>query len=166
LYSSNLSCTSALDGGGWSTPRPGRFTPGKETLYPFYRRLGGPQCRSGLARKNSAPTRIDPRTAQSVASCYTDCDIPAQFWSKREIQVLVSRVELEVYYNARVFLFYVASFSSFVCWLVFFSFLPSYLSIVFLSSGFLRRMNAKGCRDDYSPYFAVICTLRGTETQT
>jgi len=30
-YSSTLSLTSALDAGGWSTPRPGRFTPGKET---------------------------------------------------------------------------------------------------------------------------------------
>ena len=28
-YSSTVSVTSALDGGGWSTPRPGRFTPGK-----------------------------------------------------------------------------------------------------------------------------------------
>jgi hypothetical protein len=28
------------------TPRPGRFTPGK-TRYPLYRRLGGPQGRSG-----------------------------------------------------------------------------------------------------------------------
>jgi hypothetical protein len=27
-----LSLTSALDGGGWSTPRTGRFTPGKETV--------------------------------------------------------------------------------------------------------------------------------------
>jgi hypothetical protein len=26
-YSSTLSLTSALDEGGWSTPRPGRFTP-------------------------------------------------------------------------------------------------------------------------------------------
>ena len=26
-YSSTLSLTSALDGGRWSTPRPGRFTP-------------------------------------------------------------------------------------------------------------------------------------------
>jgi hypothetical protein len=26
-YSSSLSLTSALDGDGWSTPRPGRFTP-------------------------------------------------------------------------------------------------------------------------------------------
>ena len=27
-YSHTLPSTSALDGGGWSTPRPGRFTPG------------------------------------------------------------------------------------------------------------------------------------------
>jgi hypothetical protein len=30
-YSSNLSLSSALDGGGWLTPIPGRFIPGKET---------------------------------------------------------------------------------------------------------------------------------------
>ena len=28
-YSATLSLTSVLDGGGWSTPRPGRFTPRK-----------------------------------------------------------------------------------------------------------------------------------------
>ena len=28
--------------GGWSAPRSGRFTPGKETRYSLYRRLGGP----------------------------------------------------------------------------------------------------------------------------
>ena len=33
--------------GGWSTPRPGRFTPGKEKRHLFYRRLGGPQGGSG-----------------------------------------------------------------------------------------------------------------------
>jgi hypothetical protein len=27
-----FSLTSALDGGGWSTPRPGRFTPGKDPV--------------------------------------------------------------------------------------------------------------------------------------
>jgi hypothetical protein len=32
MYSSTLSLTSALDGGGWSTPRPGRFTPGKDPV--------------------------------------------------------------------------------------------------------------------------------------
>ena len=31
-YSSTLSLTSALDGGGLSTPRPGCFTPGKELV--------------------------------------------------------------------------------------------------------------------------------------
>ena len=29
---STLSLTSALDGGGWSTSRPGRFTPGKDPV--------------------------------------------------------------------------------------------------------------------------------------
>ena len=32
IYSSALPSTSAPDGGGWSTPRPGRFTPGKDPL--------------------------------------------------------------------------------------------------------------------------------------
>jgi len=31
-YSSTLSLTSALNEGGWSTPRPGRFTPGKDPV--------------------------------------------------------------------------------------------------------------------------------------
>ena len=31
-YSSTLSLTSALDGGGWITPRSGRFTPGKDMV--------------------------------------------------------------------------------------------------------------------------------------
>jgi len=39
-YSSTLSLTSALDGGGWSTPRPGRFTPVKRP---------GTHCTGGLA---------------------------------------------------------------------------------------------------------------------
>jgi len=32
MHSSTLTVTSALDGGGWSTPRPGRFTPGKDPV--------------------------------------------------------------------------------------------------------------------------------------
>jgi hypothetical protein len=31
-YNSSLSLNSALDRGGWPTPRPGRFTPGKDTV--------------------------------------------------------------------------------------------------------------------------------------
>jgi hypothetical protein len=41
-----LFSTSALGGCKWSAPRHGRVTPGK-TRYPLYRRLGGPQGRSG-----------------------------------------------------------------------------------------------------------------------
>ena len=71
-YSSTLSLTSALVGGGWSTPRPGHFTLGKQTRYPLYGRLGGRQDRSGRVRKISPPPGFDPRTVQSVASRYTD----------------------------------------------------------------------------------------------
>ena len=34
MYSSTLPLTSAQDGGGWSAPSPGRFTPGKDPV-PF-----------------------------------------------------------------------------------------------------------------------------------
>jgi hypothetical protein len=34
----------ALEAGGWSTPRPGHYTPGK-TRYPLYRRPGGGQVK-------------------------------------------------------------------------------------------------------------------------
>jgi hypothetical protein len=63
-YSSTLSLTSALDGGEWLTPRPGRFTPGKETRYSLYRRLGRPEDRSGRVRKISPLPGFDPRTVQ------------------------------------------------------------------------------------------------------
>jgi hypothetical protein len=52
------------------TPRP-LFTPGK-TKYPLYRRLGGPQGRSGQVRKISPPPGFEPRTVQPVDSRYTD----------------------------------------------------------------------------------------------
>jgi len=65
-YSSTLSLTSTLDGGGWSATEPGCFTPRKETRYPFYRRLGEPQVRSGRVRKISPPTGLEPRNVQPV----------------------------------------------------------------------------------------------------
>jgi hypothetical protein len=75
MYSSTLSLTAALAVGGLSAPRPGRFTPGKKTRYPFYRRLGGPQGRSGRVQKISLLPGFDPRT---VRSRYTDWTTPAQ----------------------------------------------------------------------------------------
>ena len=45
--------------GGWSTPRPGRFTPGKETRYPLHSTLDGSQDRSGRVWKISQFTGIE-----------------------------------------------------------------------------------------------------------
>jgi hypothetical protein len=44
----------ALDVGGWSVPQPVHVTPGKDTLYPLYRRLGGLQGQSNRCRKSGS----------------------------------------------------------------------------------------------------------------
>jgi len=68
--------TAALEGCEWSAARPGRtLTPGK-TRYPFYRRLGGPQGRSGRA-ENLVPTGIRFRTVQPVAQSLYRLSYPA-----------------------------------------------------------------------------------------
>ena len=50
--------TTALEGGERSASRPGRTLPPGKTRYPLYRRLGGPQGRSGQVRKISPPSGI------------------------------------------------------------------------------------------------------------
>jgi len=52
------------------TLRP-TFTP-RKTWYPLYRRLGGPQGRSGQVRKFSPTPGFDPQTIEPVSSRYTD----------------------------------------------------------------------------------------------
>ena len=64
--------TSALEGGEGSASRPSRTLPEGKTRFPLYRRLGGPQGRSGQVRKISPPPGFDPRTVQTVGSRYTD----------------------------------------------------------------------------------------------
>jgi hypothetical protein len=61
---------------------PAALPPGKSPRYPFYRRLGGPQSRSGRYGevKNFDPTGTRtpaPLVVQPVASRYTDWAIPA-----------------------------------------------------------------------------------------
>jgi len=72
LYSS---MTAALEGGEWSGARPGRTLPPGETRYPFYRRLGGPQGRSGRA-ENLVPTGIRSRAVQHVVAIPTELPGP------------------------------------------------------------------------------------------
>jgi len=63
--------TAAIEGREWSAAHPGCTLPPAKSRYPFYRRLGGPQGRSGRA-KNLVPTEIRSRTVQPVVSRYTD----------------------------------------------------------------------------------------------
>jgi len=58
-------------GGEWSAARPGRTLPPGKTRYPLYRRLGGPQGRSGRT-ENLVPAGIRSRTVQPVVIRYTD----------------------------------------------------------------------------------------------
>jgi len=69
-----------------STLRP-HFTPGKN-WYPLYRRLDGPQGRSGRA-EILVPTGIQSRTAQQVVSRFTD-------WATGPIYIYIYIVGLKV----------------------------------------------------------------------
>jgi hypothetical protein len=51
--------------------------PRERHTVPSYRRLGGPQDRSGQVKKISPSPRSDPRTVEPVASLYTDSAILA-----------------------------------------------------------------------------------------
>jgi len=87
MYSSTFPLTSVLDMGGWSTPRPGRYTPGKNR-YPLYTRLGGFHGRSGRVRKSLPSPGFDPRTVEPVVSLYTDYALPA----RRGVAVLILKL--------------------------------------------------------------------------
>ena len=51
--------------------------PPRKIWHPLYRRLGGPQGRSGRLQKISPPLEFDPRAVQPVTSRYTDWALPA-----------------------------------------------------------------------------------------
>ena len=73
--------TAALEGGEWLAARPGRNLPPVKTRYPFYRRLGGPQGRSGRAGK-SRPRRdsIPDRPACSSVAIPTELPGPHYYY--------------------------------------------------------------------------------------
>jgi len=68
--------TAALEGGEWSAARPGHTLPPGMTRYPFYRRLGEPQRRSGRA-DNLVTTGNQSRTAQPVDQSLYRLSYPA-----------------------------------------------------------------------------------------
>ena len=68
---------------------PATFTPEQETRYPLYRRLGGPQNRTGWVRKTSPLTGFVLRTVHPVASRCTNWAIAAH------VYVIFSEYNLE-----------------------------------------------------------------------
>jgi len=61
----------ALEGGELSAARHGCTLTSGKNQFPLYRKLSGPQGRSGRA-ENLVPTGIRSRTVQPVVSRYTD----------------------------------------------------------------------------------------------
>ena len=73
---------------GWGvSPTPWSPLPPGKTRYPLYRRLGGPQGRSGRA-ENLVTTGIRSRTVQFVVSRYTD-------WAARPTPVIYISINLK-----------------------------------------------------------------------
>ena len=57
MYGSTLPSTSVLDGGGWSTSRPGRFTPGNDPV-PIVQEAGWATVPVWKGAENLVPTGI------------------------------------------------------------------------------------------------------------
>ena len=68
-------------GVGGQCHAPAALPPGKETCYPLYRRLGGPQGWSGRVRKISPTPGFDPRTVQPVVISYTNFAFPDNLYT-------------------------------------------------------------------------------------
>ena len=71
-YSSNLSLTSALDGSGWLTPRPGRFTPRGGDPVPIVQEAEWASRPVWMEAESLSSTKIRPPGCLVVASRYTD----------------------------------------------------------------------------------------------
>ena len=108
MYSSTLPSTSAVDRGGWSASRPGRFTPGKDPV-PIVQVAGWAPGPVWTGAENLAPPPgFDPRT---VASRYTDWAIAAPYiyiyilrfgtygFSYRKLLVVMIKLVLRISYN-------------------------------------------------------------------
>jgi hypothetical protein len=96
--------TTALKGGEGSASRSSRTLPPGKTRYPLYRRLGGPQGRSGQVRKILPSPWFDPRTVQPVAS-RTDCATGPTFngFNYAKIQIAALREGVGRNYNRALY---------------------------------------------------------------
>jgi len=119
--------TVAVEGGEWSAARPGRTLPPGKTRYPLYRRLGGPQGRSGQT-ENLVPTGIRSPTVQRVVQSLYRMSHPTHSSSSRHKILL--RIGL--------------------CYLLAFAFRPHFPVSAHLDARYVALPRSKG------PQFAVI----------
>jgi len=87
-YSSTLPLISALHEVGWSTPRPGHFTPGERPHTNWTGGWVGPRTGLNECGKSRLPPGFDPRTVLPVASRYTDWASPALAYSSIIMKVI------------------------------------------------------------------------------
>ena len=96
------SLTSALDGVGGQLHASAALPPEK-TWHPLYRRLGGPQGRSGQGRKISPSPGFDTRTVHPVASRYAiPIPICVEYRSQFPVKPHSSPKWLQVYFMVQV----------------------------------------------------------------
>ena len=91
--------TAALEGGEWSTERPGRNLPPGKTRYPLYRRLGRPLDRSTRA-ETLDPTPLNYELlgveTQSLVAHLAECGLAlSQFTlvTTRQLDVAVQDIK-------------------------------------------------------------------------
>lgn len=83
--SSSISLILIPDWDGWLIPRPGCFTPGKETRYILHRKLSGSQDRYG---GNIAPTGIRSVDFRARRDFLYLLPYPGRIVSKHKINIL------------------------------------------------------------------------------
>ena len=93
-------------GAGWGwvvdTLPSGRWATGKENRYPFYKRLCGPQGRSGRGWKILSSPGFDPWTVQPAMSCNTDYAILAHWQITLSVIKLLMVVTYCLYYYSKI----------------------------------------------------------------
>ena len=82
--------TAALEGDEWSAARPDRTLPLGKTRYPFYRRLGGPQGRSGQA-ENLVPTGIRSLDRPARSSVAIPTELPGPPMEEEDIAFILCK---------------------------------------------------------------------------
>ena len=80
MYSSTLPSTTALDGGGWSTPRPGRFTSGKDPV-PTVKEAGWAPGPVWTGAENLASTEIRSPDRPVPLKIQVSWDVTLHHWT-------------------------------------------------------------------------------------